>query len=300
MQKLVRKSLLGAALLLQVPVFAGVQKMTLRQAMSAQAVDVQVSAAGGYIGQTVRLSLINVSCHDLDLTVEPGMIFTPVDNRYQHLVVVGDERLFVKQDDTACTRLYGFCGKSNAASPEKGARYRFWKQGDAVMVNVLRYIRKKNLYDHLGQHAVWTLTNNHALTTVFDHSRPDQSREFVNYIAALRGVKAPDFFVRSQINSTGRGPMALPDLSKAYIDLHWGVEPARNLHVLLLRKDGSVYQEILNGEKISAGAHSLTVLIDARRVPEGDYELCLRDDDNMVYARRMVTVEDGKAIARQM
>ena len=37
-----------------------------------------------------------------------------------------------------------------------------------------------------------------------------------------------------------------------------------------------------------------------RRVPEGDYLLCLRDDDNTVYARRYVSVEDGKAAAWQM
>lgn len=300
MPTLFRNALLAATLLLQLPAFAGIRKMTLRQAMSAHAVDVHVSAAGGYIGQTVQLDLINTSCHDLDLTIEPGMIFTPVDSRYQHLVVVGDEHLFVRQDDTARTKLYGFCGKSHTASPARGIRYRFWKQGDAVMVNVLRYIRNKKLYDHLGQHAVWTLTSRHQLTTVFDRNRPDQSRDFVNYIAALRGVKAPDFFVQSHINTSGSGPMAQPDLTKAYIDLRWNMQPPRNLHVLLLRKDGSIYKEILDGEKISAGDHWLTVLIDARRVPEGDYLLCLRDDDNTVYARRYVSVEDGKAAAWQM
>jgi hypothetical protein len=143
-------------------------KISLQQAILTHKVLVSARGNGGYMGKCLWLNMVNITCDPITINIDPALIFKPVDTGYQNLVVVGDETVVLNPDQETTVSVQTFCGKSYAACPATGIPFNFWKQGDSILVKTVRYIKEKSFYNHLGQSAVWTLTNNKCISTIYD------------------------------------------------------------------------------------------------------------------------------------
>lgn len=291
-------SILAPALVLCCSVFffvidAEAKSMSLKKAMKAKVVAIRAVSNGGAVGKCLTLQLINRLNEPLDITVDPGLIFTPCDTNFQHLVAVGGEAIVLQPNERAQLKLQTFCGKSYARGPLPDMQYDFWKQGDSVMIKVSSYITQHLLFNNIGQHAIWTLTNNHPIRTIYDPWRTEASKAMAAYIAELKHVPLPEYYTHYELdNKPGAASPIIYSSGKQYVDINWKHnEGYRHMYVTVYKENGEVYRQVTGNEVIDREGHKVSVVFDPGVDKPGNYHVELHDDANNVWLRKTVRVE---------
>jgi hypothetical protein len=257
--------------------------------MTSKAITVKALSKGGACGKCIKLDLTNNTDTEFAIAIDPGLIFTPSDDKYQHLVLMGQETIALAPHATSTIDLQTFCGKSYAWGPKPNLGYSYWRQGDSNMVKMLRYANENNISKDLVQRAVWTFTNAHCLNSVYDYRFPQASEAFVAYIAKLKKCSLPDFFMEYGINNISGQPIMTHD-ARIYVTLHWGHEGYRNMYLDIYKANGDHYKRINADRYIDKNGNTVQVEFDPIRDPKGAYNIVLHDDSRKIWDQKQVIV----------
>lgn len=277
-------------LIIQWQASASPKNINFRDAVRHHMIEVHASAKGGYMGNCLSLRMKNKTQQDLNVYIEPGLIFTPNDTNMQNLVAIGDERLLVAAGKETLLGLNAFCGKSYARCPKATTAYRFWKQGDTGLVSALRFIKTKRLYDGLGQRAVWMFTNQHCINRIYDDSRPTLSQEFVKYLANVTGKEIPEFYIQNKRPLANTEYVYNSEVDHSYVVISWNFRAPRNTHVSIYDKSGSFIKDAQGTEIIDRYGSNMIVKFRPEEYKNGIYIVRLHDDDNNIYVEKKVRV----------
>jgi len=268
--------------------FAGIRSMNLQQALKTNSVIMTATGTGGALGRCINLSLKNITCNPINLKIDQALIFKPADLRSQDLVLVGGDSVRIEPDKTASVPVQTFCAKSDAASPVKGLRYYFSKQGSPDMIKAMNYIRKNQLYNYIGQHAVWVFTNGHCINTIYSELQPDLSKKMLAYVAELQHIPIPESFMLFNVRDVP-GRNMIRGKGRQYVEMNWKNNIPRNMYVTVYRRDGHVYKTNRGNERYDGVNHIFTVSFDPEK-ERGSYYVELRDDDNKIWGAKQVYI----------
>lgn len=269
--------------------FATVKRTSLKAAMDQGLIQVKASSAGrGY--HAMRLQVKNTGASALQLTIDTGLIFRPADTSYQDLVIPGGDNLFVAAGRETSVELNSFCGKSYASTPADSLVYRFHEKADAGMVKVLGFILQHRLYDRLGQHAVWVLTNGHELAGVFDPERAALSQQLIALLAEVTGRPLPDYYRVYGINEQPGQIAFVPKVLKMYAQFEWKQESTQVMTLGIYDEAGRMVQPVAESQEFRNGGNRVTVEFEAEDVHAGKYFIRLMNGSTVV-KEQMVLVE---------
>ena len=270
---------------------AVVMKTSLKAAMDKGDVVIEANSTDkGFSGKGIRLSLKNRTNNALQIMVDPALIFKPVDTSFQDLVIAGEVMLAIAPNSTGNIELQTFCGKSNARAPGSGLKFQFRKQGDSTMIKVLQFINKNQLYGNAGQQAIWVLTNDHDLNTVFDPEQPEVSEKLVALMVTLTGLPSPDNFRLYRINTTAGEPVFEQRVLKIISNFYFTTQDDKTLSLGIYDQDGTLLQPIENERPFQKGRHKMMVSFEAENVKPGDYFIRLKEG-NVVMKEQVVQVD---------
>lgn len=264
--------------------------ISLKQAIAAHKVIVSARGTGGYMGRCLNLNMVNLTCDPLTVSIDPALIFKPADTGYQNLVIVGDENVVLQPSHPTDVTLQTFCGKSYAACPATGIPFDLWTQGDSIMIKTVQFIKANKFYDHLGQSAVWTLTNNKCISTIYDPSNADNSKKFIDFEAAIRRQPVPDYFSYYKIDTSRTSSTCVATDGKQYVDLTYKEGRHRHVYIVVLDEHGVPYNKKEIVEDIKNGDHTVTIQFDGKKDKLGTYAVLLRNDNNDILGKKMVRV----------
>ncbi len=269
-------------------------RTSLKKAMTDKTVSLLTESNGGYCSKGLTMELTNNSPNTMTITILPGMMFKPEDSsiKCQPLVLLGDEVITLNTKEKKSIILQTFCGNSPSSCPYKGIKYVFAKQLDSTLVGVLRYAKANNLEPHLVQCAVWTFTNNHPLRSVYIHGTPAESEKFVKYIAGVRKMPIPPYYVEYALANNANQPVIRRGQEKAYVNMSWNAGQAyRNVYVTVYKEGGELYKQVENNIISDKNGSVVVVQLNLVRDKPGTYTVRLHDDANNVLQEKKVTLE---------
>jgi hypothetical protein len=265
--------------------------MTLKRAMSSKLVSVNAVGNGGACGKCIKLELANNTKTELELDVDPALIFVPEDTTYQNLVLLGNETIALAPNSCKEFSLQTFCGKSYASCPRIGLHYKFWRQGDSGLIKTLTFVKENNMAMNLAQRAVWVFTNGKCINTVYSSIDPRMSETLVKYIASLKNTRMPDYFVEHQLNERPGQVVLVPNREKVFVTMHWGAEDGyRHMRLSIFKENGEIYREVEANQIIDKIGFTVQVAFDPRVDPKGTYFVQLHDDANRVWDQKKIVV----------
>jgi hypothetical protein len=278
-------------MILHLPTKASVMRINLLDAVKKNILSVNAFSNGGHLGECLSLDLKNRTRQNIEVYIEPGLIFVCSDTNMQDLIAVGDMKVTIKPRTDTTLQLQAFCGKSYAHSPNFNISYRFERLGDPKMVSVLKFIKEKKLYDVMGQSAVWMFTNNHSFSRVYDYSRPDLSNEFLQHISKITGKAVPEYHIKTKKPITNKRLVYNNEVEESYVDISWNFTAKRNLHIAIYNIDGSFHKVVRANEAINKDGHKVIVRFSPMEYKHGSYIVRLYDDDNFVYVEKTIHIE---------
>jgi hypothetical protein len=268
---------------------AAVQRTGLRAAMDKGLVRVSAISTGAiYNGKALKLHLVNTSHDALQVTVDPALIFRPFDSACQDLVLPGSEMLALAPGASGELTVQTFCGKASAAAPRGGVSYRFKAQGDSIMIHVLQFIKKQQLFDGLGQSAVWALTDHHNLEGIVDPARPKVSADLLALMVKLTGWPAPEYFKVYKLNTEAGQPVFQKRVLKIVAKFDWALPESRKLTMGIFNEQGKEVQSVFKDQQMAEGGYKMQVEFEAEGAPAGKYYMRLKDGERVMKEVRVV------------
>lgn len=272
--------------------FAGLDKLTtLKRAMANKQVTVKALSLGGYCGRCINVHMTNNTANYIKVDVDPGLIFVPEDTNFQNLVVWGDESVELAPGATKDVSLETFCGKSYAHSPASDIKYNFWKQGDSSMIKTLLFARDNKMDPYLVQNAVWTFTNAHRLSSIYCYGMDSQSYRLVKYIADLRHMPVPEYYVYHPRNNRPGQSAMRTDSGRIIVPMQWGNEVETHVNIFVYRLNGEVYRVIDADRVTDKNGTKVNVEFDQVRDIRGSYIVQAKDIHNKVLCEKKVEVD---------
>lgn len=287
------KSILSIVLLALLPAtgFSATVKTSLSEAIKDNSVKLHaVNFAGQYNGKTTKLYITNNTKSVLQITVDLGMILKPEDSAYQPMVLAGEEMLAVLPHAQGELDVRTFCGNAPRGCPRKDLAYSFSRMGSDTLVKVIRFIKTNGLYDFLGQHGVWVVTNNHELNGVYDPDRDVVSKKFIDVISAATGKPKPDYYTLIPNNQNPNSPAYDPKILKIFAEFEVRLQAPKTLTLGVYDSAGNMAQPVFENQNFGATGHRFNVEFEAENVPTGRYYIRLKEGD-AVLQEKMVKVE---------
>lgn len=273
------------------PSFAQAVLMNLSEAVKINMVQVSGTATGqSYRSRALRLKIVNKSGSAIQLKVNQGVIFNPAEAGYQPLVCAGDESLTLQPFKDGQLDVQTFCADAPGRAPMQNLAYAYARVGSDTLIKVLQYLKKNFLFDDLGQDAVWVLTNNHTLETVYDGTREMQAEKLIDYLSLLTGKPKPAYFISSTVNQTPGQPAYIPKPLKIHAKFEQVLTEPKKLTLGIFNQSGKMIQEVFNNRPYGKAGHLFTVTFESANVPAGKYYIRLKEGESILQ-EKMVEVQ---------
>ncbi|MCD6012816.1 MAG: hypothetical protein K0Q79_2678 [Flavipsychrobacter sp.] len=266
-------------------------KKSLSEALKDNSVKLTaVNVEGMYTGKTTKLFVTNNTKSVMQITVDLGMILKPDEGNYQPMVLAGEETLAVLPHAQGEVLVQTFCGNAPKGCPKRDLAYSFDRIGSDTLVKILRFIKTNALFDYLGQHAVWAITNDHSLSGVYDPARDVVSKKLIELISATTGKPKPDYYTLVPDEQNPGSPAYNPKMLKIIAQFEIRTESPKTLTLGVYDSAGTMIQPVFENQPFPARGHRFEVEFEAENVQAGRYYIRLKEGDAMLQ-EKMVKVE---------
>lgn len=163
--------------------------MTLEEAIQKKMVNCRYTSNGQYSGESVELSITNLSGTPLQISIPVGTVFKPNDEGDQDLIVVEQQVIALNSKATGKQTLDGFCMEANdhAPTPENGMKLS--KTTNQKLKDLATHINGKGYDKDMIQSAVWIVSNGHSIGDIDQDS--EKGKALRTYLSTLTGQKDP-------------------------------------------------------------------------------------------------------------
>jgi len=249
------------------------------------------NTTGSFQGKTTAVMLTNNGREVLKVKIDIGTILMPDSSTNQPMILAGEELLVLQPSGTANVQVQTFCGNSPKSCPSTGHRFNYAGIASDTLVTILKFVKANNLFDDLGQYAVWVVTNNSSLSNIYDSQRPHVASQLMDVICKATGKKKPDYYTINAPTSQVSGmPAYVPKpLMILATFRHITIAPKR-LTLGVYNDAGATIQSVFEDKEFPAAGHEFGVEFEAADVPAGNYYIRLKEG-NIVLDEKKVKVE---------
>ncbi|MFN8297587.1 MAG: hypothetical protein U0T75_00680 [Chitinophagales bacterium] len=158
-----------------------VQKKLVSVQFSGAKEDTAHMMTSSHYGPCMSMEIVNASADDMTLNLDYGYMLMPDDTGIQAMMVT--QTLIVKLQPKAKKnyRLYAMCTEATDGSPSSAQPFKLGKRTSGNLLGLAELLNRKKYQNDAAQDAVWCLTNNHDVTSIFstDTTMMYELRRFV-------------------------------------------------------------------------------------------------------------------------
>ncbi len=281
------KKLIFPILLAVMPalVSAATVKTSLSDAIKNKTVNVDAVSLGGYHGTTTKLNLTNNTRSVVQVKVDPGVIFKAEGDKYQPMVLAGEEFVMVMPSSTATIDVYTYCGNAPRSCPSKDLQFNYAGVGSDTLVKLLKFINSNNLKtDGAAQDAVWAVTNNREIEGVYISQNPVMSGKLRDYLCEITGRKKPEYtIVSAPQQQIPDAPAYVPKTLKILANYEIILDSVKTLTLAVYNDSGRMVQEVFQNQQFGKPdkktGHRFGVEFEAEGALEGYYYIRLKEGE---------------------
>jgi len=274
------------------PFFLFAGSINLSDAINKHVISMDaVTTAGKYTGKSLKLKLTNTGSATLDVKVDVGVILKTSDPGYTQLVLAGGETVTVKAHQAEEVEVQVFSANGFKTCPVEGLHYTYARNSGEMTTKVLDYIRQHALFDHLGQAAVWAMTNYLPLSCVFDRARFAESEKLIGFIAANTKRERPHYYTTYAENEVAGQRAFVGKANVVFVPFDVSMSVPGHVTFDVVDAAGTFVKSAGEPQMVDAGKHSILAELTATDYQTGKYTVKARTYSSSMLAERTVYIE---------
>ena len=275
---IIRIALLIFSILTVQNLYASVRTMKITEAIAKKIIAFDgVNTLGNYTGPALKL-IAKTTKKEKDsiiLLIDVGIIMKPDDTSYQPMVVAGGDTMIVAPNKTAELVVNIFCGNSPRHCPRKNLHYSFLKLGSTQLIDVLSFINENKLYNYLGQHAVWVITNDSYIGNVYESGNETISKKLIKLLCSVTGKPEPKYFSITANNETPGSPAYSTKTLSIVTEFETKLKGSAILSVGVFDDKNNYIEQLIDRKLYLTGKNTIKVTFNPLPYGPGKYTIKL-------------------------
>lgn len=185
--------------------------LDLQKAIDLKVVQAKTTGLGGYQGFCINMELKNISKDSLFVVIEAGRRLNSIDDRYQDILIVKEQIVQLKTNETKNVKVKGYCCQASNSSPSAGTKYDINKIADTKLMLLARYLSSKNFDSQAEQRAIWAVSNNHQTASITSNN-DSLLLPLRQFVATLKDEPLPWYTIVSNIHVYPSGNISITPL----------------------------------------------------------------------------------------
>jgi hypothetical protein len=140
--------------------------VTLEDAVTQKMVSCKLISNGNYSGESVAVSLTNLTGTPLNVIIPAGTVFRPDDTGDQDLIVVEQQAIALNGKASVNQVLDGFCMEAHDSAPTTDNGMRLAKTDNKHLQDLAAFLDGKGYDAQTVQSAVWAVSDHEPISTI--------------------------------------------------------------------------------------------------------------------------------------
>jgi hypothetical protein len=179
-------------------------KLNLQNAIKQRLVKVSANSLGGYQGLCMNMRIQNIGKDSLLVLVEAGRCLNSIDDKQQDILIVKEELICLKQNQSKSFLVKGYCCQSSHRAPQLNAVYAPNQLADSSLVLVARFLNKNCFSKDIEQYAIWAISDKKPIANI-PNKNDTSNLNLRQLLAKLKGEKLPWYTIlnATYVSQTG-------------------------------------------------------------------------------------------------
>lgn len=241
--------------------------ISIEEAINQQLITYKSVNKGSHSGNCMDMEITNISKNKLVIKLESGRNLTSLDTNKQDILVVKEALFVLNPAETIKKEVFGFCSQSHKSAPSSGEIYAIGNLQNDTIIQLTTFLSKNNYPLSAMQNAIWSLTNNRPVASIF-HENRDSIESLQAFVAQFHEKVIPWYSIQYMEADSG---MVSNKASTIYGEFDARLDENTIVKIVIYDKYqiSQVRKEIITSQKGNKHAFSITV----QDLPSGRYEI---------------------------
>lgn len=245
-------------------------------------ISIDIKGTGGYQENCLKFEIKNLTKDTLNILIEQGRRFVSNDSGIQDILLVKKQELTSPPESKIIQTGYGFCCEASMKSPQVNSLFNIGYLVPEQWNKVLDLINQFEFETHSIQSAVWVLSDNHSLASVYAENQ-EKTQNLRHILAKVKGIEIPWYSVSYQ-----------QDTSMVFSDKHlkvWGsfdyhIKHNSIISINVRSKNGQVMKTLVKEMLINPGDYIYKLDLKVSNWPKGEYEINVFEDEAILILKK--------------
>jgi hypothetical protein len=258
------------------------ETLSILDAAKQKLVSVKVRGKGGYNGQCLNLEIKNMTSKQLTIKVLAGTIFDNTEEWQQDLMVVEEQVIALRPQNTDLKSLQTVCIQPSNGSPAKGVSFLLWKLAEGHLLKLAQLMSEKKYFNSTAQSAIWAVINGNGLENIYGEDSL-MVKELCAIVSEATGqpCTSNNYKIRPhQITSISTSlDVLVPDYVK-------------NANLTLYRRNGQVFRQHSTGLALPPGFYRFKMGVNHTLSDTSTFYLRLEENGRII-SEKIVSKQDS-------
>lgn len=253
--------------------------ITLEEAIAKKMVTCRFTSTGSYSGESVSVSVTNLTGNQLMITIPNGTVFKPSEDEDQDLIIVEQQAIALKAKATGNQVLDGYCMEANDHSPTTDNGMKLSKTTNSKLIELAAFVDKKGYDSYTLQDAVWAVSDGNSISNIDSDS--EQGKALRVFLAKLTNQEDPWYETKQERVVT---PERLIENNPISVNGKIRVESNGNMkiHEVVQKVGGEVKTTSPEMEFSRKGIVNYEFTLTVKGWEKGNYEVKVMNGDKLV------------------
>lgn len=235
--------------------------------------------------QPIKLIIKNNSVENLQIRIDPGLIFDPEQTVSQQMVTTRKELLALAPGKSDTILLYAMCTQPSKRGQKDSTRYVLRTEVSDALKQLAVFIDEKKLQGIEGQYAVWTVAAHYGMEDIVGYDSAAVSL-LLPLVSKLTGKPIPP---PPAANDYKRNYQTGYSFMKASIKgkFYFQYAEVKNVSIGLFRTDGVIVRELFNNPQTQPVYQEVEYAFDSDVYTEDAYVVRMVVDGRVVRERKI-------------
>jgi hypothetical protein len=169
--------------------------LSIEDALKRNMISCDIESKGGHTGNCVDMRVKNLTSNKLIVKLESGRNLVSLDTNSQDILVVKEELFVLNPSQAQQKEVFGFCSESHKSAPNKADLFTLGEMKDKNIVKLTQYLAANKYPISAMQDAIWTLTNNRPVASIF-HANRDSIEDLQEFVAQFTKSMSPWYAIQ--------------------------------------------------------------------------------------------------------
>jgi hypothetical protein len=256
--------------------------VSIEKLLNEHKISLDIKGTGGHQENCIAFDIKNLTKDTIYLLIEQGRRFVSGDSDLQDILLVRKHE-FAAPPLASIHRIgYGFCCEASMKSPGAGSLFKIGFMTPKEWIKVLDVINAYDFEAGAIQSAVWVLSDNHDISSVYSKNEENMKR-LRTILAKVKGIEVPWYSVSYKQDTA---LVFTNQHLKVWGDIDYQIKHNSMVSVVVRSLDGMVMETLIEDMPVNPGFYTYKMELPIHDWPKGEYEINILDNSNLLIKKK--------------